>query len=82
MIEIKYILIKDQTGQIRIIDNTQYLGKKKVENLILEGSKPVGFLESDLPPSILLRGFNKKTNDILEERRERIRLAIKELYGD
>lgn len=78
----KYVLIKDNTGQIKIIDNTHCLGKKKVESQISVGGELVGLLESDLPPNILLQGFNKRTNDILEERRERIRLAIKELYGD
>ncbi|GMQ64183.1 hypothetical protein [Vallitalea maricola] len=78
----KYVLIKDDVGQIKIIDNTHYLGKKKVESLISEGGELVGFLESELAPNILLRGFNQKTNDILEERRERIRLAINELNRD
>lgn len=82
MIKIKYVLIEDNTGQIKIIDNNHCLGKKQVESLISEGGKFVGFLESELPANILLRGFNQKTNDILEERRERIRLAIKELYGN
>ncbi|MFL0196975.1 hypothetical protein ACJDU8_15615 [Clostridium sp. WILCCON 0269] len=65
----KYILLQADIGdQIKIIDNSTCTGKKKVENLCMEGFKPIGYLESEQPAQRLLRGFNKNLNDKLEEK--------------
>lgn len=69
----KYILLQTDIGeQIKIIDNSTYTGKKKVENLCMEGFKPIGYLESEQPPQRLLRGFNKNLTDKLDEKDKRL----------
>lgn len=63
----KYVLLQTDVGeQIRIVDNSDNLGKRKVENLIMEGYKCIGYLESEQPPRSLLRGFNKDLETKLE----------------
>ena len=66
---IKYVLLQTAPGeQIKIIDNSTHLGKRKVEMLCNEGYKPIGYLESEQPPQRLLRGFNKDLNNKLEDK--------------
>lgn len=65
----KYVLLQTEVGeQIKIIDNSTHIGKKKVERLCMEGFKPIGYLESEQPPQRLLRGFNKDLSDKLDEK--------------
>ena len=65
----KYVLLQTGIGeQIKIIDNSTYLGKKMVQEQCMEGYKPIGYIESELPPSRLMRGFNKNMSDKLEQR--------------
>lgn len=60
----KYILLQTERGQqIKIIDNSTHLGKKKVESLCNEGFKPIGYLESEQPPQTLLWGFTRNLNE-------------------
>lgn len=69
----KYVLLQSGIGeQIKIIDNSTNFGKKKVENLCMEGYKPIGYLESEQPPQRLLRGFNKNMSDKLDEKGRRL----------
>lgn len=69
----KYVLLQTNAGeQIKIIDNSTYLGKKKVESLCVEGFKPIGYLESEQPAQRLLRGFNKDFQDKLEEKNKQL----------
>ncbi|MFL0196441.1 hypothetical protein ACJDU8_12870 [Clostridium sp. WILCCON 0269] len=69
----KYVLLQTEVGkQIKIIDNSTYTGKKKVEKLCMEGFKCIGYLESEQPPQRLLRGFNKNLNDKLEEKYKKL----------
>lgn len=47
----------DFAPRIVIIDNSQPIGKRRVERLVREGYKPVGWIESHLKPSQLRHGF-------------------------
>lgn len=58
--------------QIKIIDNSTNLGKKKVEKLLSEGFKHIGYLESEQPTQRLLRGFNQELSNKLEEKYTRL----------
>lgn len=70
----KYVLLQPNIGeQIKIIDNSTHIGKKKVESLCTEGYKAIGYLESEQPPSRLLRGFNADLNNRLDEKYKRLR---------
>lgn len=65
----RYALIQKETGdQIKIIDNSTYLGKKTVVDLCREGYEPVGYIESEQSPMRLMRGFNKNMSNKLEQR--------------
>ena len=44
----KYVLLQMPDGEIKIIDNSSYIGKKRVEALCIEGATPAGTIESDL----------------------------------
>lgn len=69
----KYILLQTDIGeQIKIIDNSTYLGKKKVEALCIEGFKCIGCLESEQPAQRLLRGFNKYLRDTLDQKDKKL----------
>lgn len=64
----EYILLQSEIGeQIKIINNDTSLGKKQLENLCMEGFKPIGYLKSEQPAQRLLRGFNKNLDDKLHE---------------
>ncbi len=47
-IRLKYVLLQMPDGEIKIIDNSSYIGKKRVEALCIEGATPAGTIESDL----------------------------------
>lgn len=47
----------DFAPRIVIIDNSRPIGKRRVERLVREGYKPVGWIESHLKPSQLRHGF-------------------------
>ena len=65
----RYALLQAGVGeQIKIIDNSTYLGKKAVQDLCMKGYEPVGYIESEQSPIRLMRGFNKNFSDKLEER--------------
>jgi hypothetical protein len=69
----KYILLQLGIGeQIKIIDNSTNIGKKKVADLCMEGFKPIGYLESEQHPQTLIRGFNKNLNIKLDEKCKRL----------
>ena len=69
----RYVLLQAEIGeQIKIVDNSTKLGKKKVENLYLDGFKAIGYLESEEPPQILLWGFNKDSNDKIEKKNKKL----------
>lgn len=44
----KYVLLQMPDGEIKIIDNSSNLGKRRVEELCMEGATPAGTIESDL----------------------------------
>ena len=70
----KYILLQTEIGeQIKIVDNSTKIGKKKAENLCLEGFRVIGYLESEEPPQRLLWGFNKDLNDKIKEKNKKLR---------
>ena len=66
----KYALMETTNGQILIVDNSTIEGLEKVENLVVEGCKYVGTVESDYRVGDLLAGFNKDSE-----------LTIRELQG-
>lgn len=47
-IRLKYVLLQMPDGEIKILDNSSHLSKKKVEVLCMEGAMPAGTIESDL----------------------------------
>lgn len=71
----KYVLLRSNTtGQIVIIDNSNHIGKKRVENLCMTGYSPAGTIESELPAITLKLGF---TADCRESLRIRERMISK-----
>ena len=44
----KYVLLQMPDREIKIIDNSSNLGKRRVEELCMEGATPAGTIESDL----------------------------------
>ena len=58
----KYVLIKNADGQIKIIDNSTRIGKGKVERAITNGGEHIGFIESSLRARELEIGFNVYAN--------------------
>lgn len=69
----KYVLLQMEIGeQIKIIDNSTNLGRKKVESLIVEGYRCIGYLESEQPPQRLIRGFNANLETKLEQRDKKL----------
>lgn len=64
----KYILLQEKTtGEIRIVDNNNKLGKRRAEILVQDGFVLAGTIESDLKVSQLKTGFeyikNRKLDD-------------------
>ena len=76
-----YVLIVDKEGQIQIVDNSNSLGKRKVEKMIMEGCEPVGKLESELNRLALMSGFNKSMCEKHKKALDRIYTAIQALEG-
>lgn len=59
----RYVLIKNADGQIKIIDNSTSIGKGKVERAIIGGGEHIGFVESELRARELETGFNVYESD-------------------
>ncbi len=64
----KYIILQEKTtGEIRIVDNNNKLGKRRAEMLCQDGFVLAGTIESDLKVSQLKTGFeyikNRKLDD-------------------
>lgn len=68
----KYILMQKENGQIKIVDNSTYIGKKKVEDLCMDGYQAIGTIESEQRPIKLLGGFNRESYQKLEERGKKL----------
>ena len=69
----KYVLIEAINGQILIVDNSDSIGKKKVETLIMEGCKYIGTVDSVVNRLHLLAGFTKNITLKLEDEYEKLR---------
>ena len=72
---------KDFTPRIVIIDNSRPIGKRRVERLVREGYKSVGWIESHLKPSQLMRSFEADMCQQYEqacEKLSKISLALNE----
>lgn len=68
----KYVLIKNADGQIKIIDNSTRIGKGKVEREIADGGEYVGSIESELRPMQIEKGFNVYANKRIRNLREQL----------
>ncbi|MGM9630438.1 hypothetical protein [Butyricicoccus sp.] len=71
----------DFAPRIVIIDNSCPIGKRRVESLVNEGYKPVGWIESPLKLSRLKRGFEANMRHRYEnacEKLSKIRLVLNE----
>lgn len=81
----RYVLMRsNKTGQIIIIDNSNHIGKKKVENLCMTGYTFVGNIESELPPITLKLGFTadcRKSLRIRECMISKIYDTVNDLYA-
>lgn len=77
----RYVLLRNREGQIQIVDNSDKLGKKKVERMVMEGCEPVGKLESELNRLSLMSGFNKNICEKHKKALDRIYAAIQTLEG-
>lgn len=84
----KYVLLQapktnavDYMSQIEIIDNSDIIGKKRVEKRIMEGYTPVGCLESDLHVQQLKAGFSWNLEARFDCTRDKIREAAALLDG-
>lgn len=66
----RYALIEATNGQILLVENNTREGLEKVENLVGEGCKYVGTVDTDYSVGQLLAGFNKDSE-----------LTIRELQG-
>lgn len=67
-----YVLLKKQSGEIEIIDNSNHIGKKKVEKFCNEGAVSAGTIESDLSVNQLMHGLNCKTRRKLDAETEKL----------
>lgn len=71
----KYVLMQapktedEYSSQIVIIDNSNKIGKKKVQKLINEGYSHVGYIESDLRTQQLKSGFEHNLQSRLDNAR-------------
>ena len=68
----KYVLIKNADGQIKIIDNSTRIGKGKVEREITNGGEHIGFIESRLRARELEIGFNVYTSKRIKELKDKL----------
>ena len=68
----KYVLIKNADGQIKIIDNSTRIGKGKVERAITNGGEQIGFIESRLRARELEIGFNVYTSKRIKELKDKL----------
>ena len=66
----KYALIKSTNRQILLVENNTREGLERIENLVGEGCKYVGTIDSDYSVGQLVAGFNKDNE-----------LTIRELQG-
>ena len=75
----KYVLIEALNGQILIVDNSDTIGKKRVETLIMEGCTYVGTIDSMHNRLHLLAGFTKNVSLKIDEAQEKLRKLRKVL---
>lgn len=77
----KYVLLQMPDGEIKIIDNSTHIGKKKVESLCFEGATSVGTIESELSCLRLKSGLAYRRTVERDEALDRI-YKIKEFVSE
>jgi hypothetical protein len=58
---------KDYSSQIVILDNSNQIGRDRVQHYVNRGWTEVGSIESDLPPQDLRSGFEHDKRKSLEK---------------
>lgn len=77
----RYVLMEATNGQILMVENNTIEGLEKVENLVGEGCKYVGTVDTDYSVGQLLAGFNKDSSFLIEQlqgKLEKIRKVMEE----
>lgn len=62
----KYVLLQMLSGEMKIVDNSNHIGKGRVEKFCNEGAILVGTIESDLHPTQLRRGISHNEREAYE----------------